>query len=43
MQHQRLRVCANCDMFLRDNRLVRDRLEEQQTPQPLLHPLEGVA
>jgi radical SAM protein with 4Fe4S-binding SPASM domain len=43
MQHQRLRVCANCDMFLRDNRLVRDRLEEQQTPQPLPHPLEGVA
>ena len=43
MRRERLEPCARCDMFLKENRLVRDRLAMRHPPQPAPYALEVVA
>lgn len=42
MRQERLAVCSNCDQYLRENRLVQSRLEQQGTPLLALPVLEAV-
>ena len=43
MNRTRLAVCATCDQYLKENRLVRDKLNQQAMPKHFLIPLEVVA